>query len=288
MLKWRIERMLAHRAARRRECGKQLLLAGLAISLGLLHPPPSHAQPQAAPLSFDVASVKALTQSWFETAPKRSGGRITWTTDLWYLIGYAYRLQPYRISGPIPGSDSQFVYRVDATTAAAATDDQVRLMLQSLLADRFKMVAHRVTKDVDGYRLSIAKGGLRIREAKAGDQPPPLPEGFGKAADAAAMEGRLVAHMPTAGMVEIAGRGVSMAQFAEALQRQLGAAVWDETGLTGKYYFELRYAREHAPAGADAPPIDAAIPELGLKLEKHKGPVEMLVVDSIEKKPTEN
>jgi uncharacterized protein (TIGR03435 family) len=55
-------------------------------------------------------------------------------------VGYAYHLQDWRISGPLPGSD--FIYAVDATTASAATEDQVRLMFQSLLADRFRMAAH--------------------------------------------------------------------------------------------------------------------------------------------------
>jgi uncharacterized protein (TIGR03435 family) len=290
--------VIAGSATRQLEFGKRLLLSALAIAagpvaMGLLHVPRGQAQmqpPVAAPLSFDVASVKALTQPWIETSPKRSGGRFTWTTDLGYLIGYAYRMQPFRISGPIPASDSEFVYRVDATTAPAATDDQVRLMLQSLLVDRFKMVAHRVTKDVEGYSLSIGKGGLKIQEARAEDQPAPLPEWWRKGSvDPAAVEGRVVAHGVEAGVVAITGRRVSMLQFCEALQRLLDKPVWDDTGLNGKYYFAFRYAQDDAPADADASPLSAAVQQdLGLKIEKHKGPMEMLVVDSIEKKPTEN
>jgi len=295
-LRRRIEGILAHRAAHRLEFGKKLLLAALGlaaiagpIAAGLLYPARSHAQ-TPPPLSFDVASVKALTQSWMETAPRRAGGRFTWTTDLGYLIGYAYRMQPFRISGPIPGSDSEFVYRVEATTSAAATDDQVRLMLRSLLTDRFKMVSHLTTKQADGYGLSRGKGSLKMHEVQPQDPAPPLPEWFHKGPTTLdEIEGKVVAIMGEPGVVSITGRRVSMPQFCEALQRQLDKPVWDETGLKGNYYFSLRYARENAPATANYPTIDAAIQEdLGLRLEKHKGPVEMLVVDHIESKPTEN
>jgi uncharacterized protein (TIGR03435 family) len=296
-LKRRIESIMVHRAARQLEFSKRLLLAALGtaavavpIVIGLMHVPRGRAQSQpstATPLSFDVASVKAVSQPWLETAPKRAGGRITWSTDLWYMIGYAYRLQPFRISGPIPGSDS--IYRVDATTAPATTDDQVRLMFQSLLADRFMMVAHRVTKDADGYALSIGKGGLKIKEAKAEDKPAPWPEWFRNGPPPADMEGRVLTNMPEPGIGTITGRRVSFSQFSEVLQRVLQAFVLDETGLKGNYYFALRYAQENHPADTDAPSLFAAIQEdLGLKLEKHKGPIETLVVDRVEKAPTEN
>jgi uncharacterized protein (TIGR03435 family) len=214
------------------EFGKKLLLAGLGIA-ALLHAPRSHAQPRpqaVAPLSFEVASVKAISQPWLETAPTRSGGRITWSTDLWYLIGYAYRLQPFRISGPIPGSES--IYRVDATTAPAATDDQVRLMLQSLLSERFKMMAHWVMKDVDDYVLSIGKSGLKIKEGKAEDQPAPWPEWFRKGnVSLTDLEGKVLTTAPEPGIATITGRGVTMFQFCETLQRLLQAVVTDEAGL---------------------------------------------------------
>jgi hypothetical protein len=101
------------RRARQLEPGKTLLLAPIAlaaiacpIAIGVLRPSRIHAQPQpqtAAPLAFDVASVKPVAQPWLQVAPQRSGGRITWTTDLHYLVGYAYHLQDWRISGPAPG-----------------------------------------------------------------------------------------------------------------------------------------------------------------------------------------
>jgi uncharacterized protein (TIGR03435 family) len=84
--------------------------------------------------SFEVASVKPGGDV-FSTRPDHSLGRIRWTTQLAYLIGYAYRLDFSRVSGPHLGS----VYAVEATFDPRTTEDQVRLMFQSLLADRFRM-----------------------------------------------------------------------------------------------------------------------------------------------------
>ncbi|MGA3235016.1 MAG: M56 family metallopeptidase [Bryobacteraceae bacterium] len=297
-LQRRIQSIMTPRLAPQLEPGKKLLLALLTIAavagpiaVGVLHPTriQARSQPQtAAPLSFDVASVKPVDQPWLQVFPQRTGGRVTWTTDLHYLVGYAYHLQDWRISGPLPGSDC--IYAVDATMAPAATEDQVRLMFQSLLADRFKMAAHRVTKEVEGYALTVGKNGPKFKEAKAEEKPAALPEWFQKQGDIAAqLEGKVVATIPKAGVGAITGRRASMLQLTEALQRVLRLPVLDQTGLSGNYYFALEFAQEDHPADVDAPPLFTAIQEsLGLKLERHKGPVEMLVVDHIEKTPTEN
>jgi uncharacterized protein (TIGR03435 family) len=80
-----------------------------------------------------------------------------------------------------------------------------------------------------------------------------------------------------------------MLQLCDNLERSLRTAVWDETGMKGNYYLAFRYLTEDAPLDADAPPLNAALQgSLGLKIEKRKGPVEMLVIDHIEKTPTEN
>lgn len=261
-------------------------MVAVPLAIGLAHPPNMRAEatPQtAAPLRFDVASVKVSNQPYLVIFPERSGGRIRWTTDLWYMLGYAYRLQPWRISGPVPGSDH--IYSVDATTDPNATDDQVRLMFQSLLIERFKMEVHRVTKDVDGYALTVAKSGPKMQEAKEGEIPP-MPQWF-SAKDTVALEGKVVATIPARGVGAITGRRATMLQLSEALQRVLRVPVLDQSSLTGKYYFGLEYATGD-DADAPFPTLLSTVKELGLNLEKHKGPVEMLVVDHIEKIPTEN
>lgn len=237
------------------------------------------------PPSFDVASVKlAVNQDLLESRPNRSVGRFRWTTQLAYLVSYAYDMPWARISGDTSGWGA--IYEVDATSNPKATEAEVRLMLQSLLLDRFKMVVHRVTKDADGYALLVAKGGPKMQAAKEGEMPA-LPEWMrGPAADPAGMEGLVVGTMPERAVGSITGRRVTMLQLTETLQRMLNTAVVDQTGLSGKYYFGFRYAKEDDP-DIPYPSLAGAIAELGLKLEKYKGPVEMLVIDHTER-PSDN
>ena len=102
------------------------------------------------------------------------------------------------------------------------------------------------------------------------------------------MEGHVVSTLSGPGIGNLTGRRVTMLQFSEALQRVLQVAVLDHTGLTGNYYFGLQYATGTATPEVTLPDLFSAVKELGLKLEKHRGPVEMLVVEHIEKTPTEN
>ncbi len=169
----------------------------------------------------------------------------------------------------------------------AATGDQTRLMLQSLLKERFKMAAHLVAKEADGYALSIGPKGLKVKEAQPEDPPPPLP-GWVRSDSVAAWEGAISATLPAASVVRVIGRRVSMMKLAETLGRVLGKAVSDQTGVVGDYYFAFRFARDDNPA-ADAPPLAAALRDnLGLVLKKQKVQVRALVVDSMEEQPTEN
>jgi uncharacterized protein (TIGR03435 family) len=299
-LKKRIEGIMSNPFTRKLSYGKKMLLASAAIlaiagpiAFGLLHPPPGRAQAQrAVPSAFEVVSVKGpLEQGGFNTRPTRSPGRFTWTTQLCYLLGYAYRLEWDRISGAsgkIPGWGD--IYEVAATMSPDATEDQIRLMVRFLLEDRFKMVSHFETKEADGWVLTVAKGGPKIHEFKDGDPAPPFPDWVGgRPADRAAWDGVISATLPEVGVAAVNGRRVSMLQLCGNLERSLGTAVWDETGMKGNYYIAFRYAREDAPMDADAPPLNAALQEsLGLKIEKRKGPAEMLVIDHIEKEPTEN
>jgi len=276
--------------------GKRLLLAGAGLAaivaplaVALTHPANLLAQaaaPRTPTLQFNVASVRiASDQGILETRPRRSVGRFRWTTQLAYLLGYAYHMEWWRISGDTSTFGS--IYEIEATMNPQATEDQTRLMLRSLLIDRFKMAIHRETREADGWALTVAKGGPKIQEASEGELPP-LPDWMqGRSADPARMEGLVVAGLPAKGVGVITGRRVTMLQLTETLQRLLSTAVLDQTGLPGKYYFALRYAREDDP-DVPYPNLFGAIRELGLRLDRHKGPVEMLVLDHIEKIPTEN
>ena len=240
--------------------------------------------------TFDVASVKALQVPFIERAPTVTPGRFTWTTDLIYLLGYAYRLQPFQLEGPIPGSNAKFVYRVDASFAPASTDEQIRRMLQALLVERFKIQSHRVNKDAYIHTLTVAKGGLKMKAAAPGEEAPAFPEAFGKNVPAAqSVEGRVLAIGDAKGATALAARRVTMAAFCASLSRQLQSPVIDATGLDGEYYFGVRYAREDRVGEVDAPPLSEALQkELGLKLERRRGPMVVLVIDRIESVPIEN
>jgi uncharacterized protein (TIGR03435 family) len=237
----------------------------------------------ALPARFEVASVKPGGDI-FSTKPQRAGGRIRWTTQLCYLIGYAYRLDFSRVTGQKCGS----VYSLEAKFDPAATDDEVRLMIQSLLTDRFKMRAHRVTKEANGVALTIAKGGLKIREANMADEPPPLPAVKGASSGLRA-ESYISATWDEPGVISITGRRVSMSQLAETLQRAIDMPVWDRTGLPGNYYFAFRFAQGlSADLKTDAPSLGIALQHnIGLKLERRKGPVQVLFIDDITE-PTPN
>src|SRR5262249_28299856 len=133
-------------------------------AIGLAHPPKIAGQ-TATPLKFDVASVKVSTDDILWARPKRSPGRIRWTTQGIYLLAYAYGMEWWRISGAEEFGSA--IYNIEATTDPHATDAQMRLMMQSLLIDRFGIKAHRVTKEgIKGYALSVGKGDPKMEAAK--------------------------------------------------------------------------------------------------------------------------
>jgi uncharacterized protein (TIGR03435 family) len=240
--------------------------------------------------SFEVVSVKAVDSSdkAFEAVlagRRRSGGRITWTTTRTSLLLYAYHLPAWRIVGM---EEDQSFYSINATTDPSATEDQVRLMLQRLLADRFKLVAHRITKELQGYALVVAKNGPKIKTATALKEAPPMPE-YIKGGTSALFEGQILVSKEGRGTAAITGRGVSMSLLADTLSETLGTFVLDRTGMTGNYYFGFKFLKDSAPSDAEGPTLFIALQEeLGLKLKRQKGPLEVLVVDHLEKLPGEN
>ncbi|HUP04924.1 MAG TPA: TIGR03435 family protein [Bryobacteraceae bacterium] len=254
----------------------------------LIGAPIGRAQPQPQRLTFDVASLRvAANQGPFSTIPERSPGRFTWTTQLMYLVSYAFPMQWDRISD-VPGGGT--IYDLAATMDPASTEDQVRLMVRSLLEDRFKMVWRLETKVSDGWALTVAKGGPKIHEAPDGSKPPPMPD-WNQDLDPASNDGRIWGVAREAYVVSMTGRRISMAQLCDRLEGSQHAIFWGRTGLNGKYYIAFRYANPSAPPDqeVDAPPLNAALQEsLGLKIEKSRGPAQVLVIDHMEKTPTEN
>jgi uncharacterized protein (TIGR03435 family) len=242
----------------------------------------------------------------------------------------------YQISGPAWIDTERF--NIVAKVPKGASKDDVKLMLQNLLAERFKLALHREKKDLPMYALVVGKNGPKMKESPPDDPDSKDATGPQDPADAAANQQKVKQAMETVvrnmkdGLPSppaLAGRGTSMmmmpgrarmsssketmSQFAEWLASQLDRPVVDQTGLTKNYGVTLEYAPEsvggRGPMGMALPPMPAggeggAPPEadsqaapslftalqeqLGLKLEQKKGPVDLLVVDHLEKTPTEN
>jgi uncharacterized protein (TIGR03435 family) len=201
------------------------------------------------------------------------GGRLVAVNmPLKQFIRAAYTLQLYQIAD-VPGWVDSERFDISAVTErnlAAPTVwtpgkfAPVQLMMQSVLADRFKMAAHMERRDAPTYSLV-----LRSRDASK------LIPGEG-------------ACPPNCGMKiapgSLSARNVPLAQFAELLSQQTGRLVTDATGLTGGFDFEVHWTPDFVqPSTADAPALFTALQEqLGLKLEPSRGPVDMLVVEHIE------
>ena len=250
---------------------------------------------QSAGPAFDVASIKPLPGLPNSGSLNRSGGRIRWTTTAMGLVMYAYRIEAFQETGM---SHVPYIfYTIEAETSPSATDDQIRLMFQALLADRFHFVAHHETRQLPGYALLPAKGGIKIKPSQPDDPPAPLPAWFAARGDAwsKVIEGRILATGEGIGITAITARRITIPQFVQTLEDQLRAAVTDQSGLSGQFYFAFKCIDVNAPidagpdAASDVPTVFAAVQEsLGLRLEKRTVPVDMLVVDHMEKAPTGN
>ena len=316
-------------------------------------------KPAEPKLEFEVATIKPSAPPG--NGPIRIGGRggpgsgdpgrVNYSfSRIRDLIVDAYDVKFYQISGGPDWLDSQR-FDILAKVPEGTTKEQERVMLQNLLADRFKLTIHRETKELPMYALTVGPKGPKLKEttvkdpppadpaapaAGRGDAPPPPPPPGGRmplkiGADgcpemppfAAGRGGNFMMMTPNGACMISNGR--SMADFASQLSNQFSRPVVDQTGLTAKYDFKLRFDPSSIPRGSGggmggmfvfagpppgampaggggdagrgpaaeerepAPNIFAALQEqLGLKLEAKKGPVELLVVDHVEKTPTEN
>jgi uncharacterized protein (TIGR03435 family) len=180
-------------------------------------------------------------------------------------------------------------------------------MLQNLLADRFQMKARLEKKEMQAFALQVAKGGVKM---KLSEEPPPDPNGAAKALPLSPGPPRFDKNgfpiVTGSGMIvetqngraRVTAKQAAISQICTFLGNQFARPVIDQTGLTGKYDYNLEFAPENAPppdAGAapassdPAPTLLLAVQDqLGLKLDAKKLPVDIVIVDHIEKIPTEN
>lgn len=245
---------------------------------------------------FETASVKPAPPSdgpgiaWSMSGGPGSNdpGRFTCRNcDLTSLVSTAFDLRPYQLTAPPWMGSVRF--DVVAKIAEGATREQFREMLQKLLTDRFQMATHRDSKEVSAYELVVAKGGAKLTEAtvssgSATSSPGMNPGGGGGGVSSGMVAGAL-GNARSSGTSSMAG-SMTMARLSEGLARQLGRPVTDATGLTGKYEIKLQWSKDSADDQGVS--IFAALQQLGLKLEAKKGPIEVLVVDHMERTATEN
>jgi len=181
----------------------------------------------------------------------------------------------------------QSFYAIEAVIPPLATQDDVRAMFRGLLVERFKLATHREQSDMQGYALMISKSGLKAKPATPGEAPP-LPNSLGGGADDR-IEGHILVTLQGPGVAALTGRGASMTQLAQTVSESLQTPVWNETHQIGKFYFGFIFTRGIQPTDdLGVPSLATALNEfLGLRFEKKKGPVEILVIDRIEP-PSEN
>jgi len=216
---------------------------------------------QSAP-EFEVASVKPHAPGGSpHVSIAGDPGRLAFTNiTVRGLIREAYGLKIYP---PLRGPDALSTDRYDviAKVPPDASKVQRMLMLQRLLAERFKLVVHRETKELPIYALVAGKNGPRFHAV----------EDDGSAPEAGSGDGH-----------QIKAHHISMNLLAATLQGWIGDTVIDSTGLTGLYDLNLDFNFDEGKPD-EGPTIFEAVQKVGLKLEPRKGPVEVVVIDHVEK-----
>lgn len=252
-------------------------------------PPASQqTQPQATTkLSFDVASIverDANSSVNIVVGIKLTPGRlIDQCANLQALVSFAFNLPPFFQAQGLPDwasggacgpGNHANTYEVAATMPPNTTIEQARQMMQTLLADRFKLTAHWDTKDMPVYALVTGKSGFKLKPAD-----PNAPPKY-----ATAM-GPCPAEDPHCHILPLSDGPISV--LASFLGNFLGRPVVDQTGLTNKYDISLKWAGDNA-SDSSLPSLPTALREkFGLELKSETGPIQILVIDHVEK-PTPN
>lgn len=289
---------------------------GVVLSLVFSATGPLSAQVVNGP-RFEVASVRKAAPP-----PAGSGVRdgvrggpgtsdpsqVTYTSlRLKDLLLTAYGVNDYQISGP-DWLDTER-YDIAAKIPLGTSKEQFAVMLQALLTERFQLNTHHETREQTVYALVVAKGGPKLKPWVSLPGAPAPPASNPGAPPAAGKDGFPVvqpghfAMTARNGHLYIAARKLPLARLANSLARQLGRPVLDRTGLTGEYDYRLEFSTDGLTAGIPAGPPQVPDPtiehdaaslftaleeQLGLKLERKKSPVDMLIVDHAERDPIQN
>jgi uncharacterized protein (TIGR03435 family) len=256
------------------------------------------------PLYFEAASIKPSdTKTPGIGIRRQPGGRFnTINTPVKLLITFAYQIQDFQlVGGPgwITSDRFDIVAKMNGDPPPiipGSGADHMMLAMRTLLADRFKLVVHRETRQLEIYALTTAKSDGSLGPALKPASGDCSPAAFAARRGDPPSPGS--SPPPVCGMQQGPGRirfgGFPLSLFATGISNRVGRAVVDRTGLTGNWDFDLTYAADLPPGaelnGAPPPPPDPNLPDLftavreqlGLKLDSTKGPVEVVVIDSIQ------
>jgi uncharacterized protein (TIGR03435 family) len=233
-------------------------------------------------LEFEVASIKPSKPGADGGGIKPLPGGQTYVATnvpVKLIIKLMFHLNDRQISGG-PGWLESDLYDVEAKADGPHTIDELHVMFQNLLVDRFKLQFHKEMRTLPAYELVVDKSGARLTENHSPEHfdIPVRPTGFGK----------------------LEATHCSMSYFSWILSLRLDRPVIDQTGLAQFYDFKLEWTPEPPPGLAGRPDAATNLPptngpdiftalqeQLGLKLDSHKGPVEVMVIDHVER-PSEN
>jgi uncharacterized protein (TIGR03435 family) len=245
-----------------------LLLAGMAVTLSAQTPKPA----------FEVASVKKQLEFVVPVKGAGSGAppavRAAFraaNATVGSLVQFGWEIRDFQVIGG-PEWVRKDLFEINARAASEVPNDQMRLMVQSLLEDRFRLVVHKEQREMQTSELVVARQdgrlGPKLEKCADPDRRSPL----------------MPVRIPRGGLVERM-RCVPMSTIVKLAVGMLRRPVEDKTALTGLWNFELVYAIE---IESDAPSFQTALQDqLGLRVESTRGPVDVIVIDSVQQ-PTEN
>jgi uncharacterized protein (TIGR03435 family) len=273
------------------------------------------AQTPPTKVEFEVASVRPFSITQVDggsvTLGLRMDGAQTRITGLTMrdLLGMAYRVKLYQLNGPEWMAMER--YDINAKLPAGVSPEKLPEMVQALLNDRFGIRLHRESKEMPVYALVVGKPPLRLKDSVIDPTAPPPTAvqvtGTGSAAGVSVNLGNGSSYTFAGGKFE--AKKVNAAAMAAVLERFTDRPVLDVTELKGTYDFEFKVTPEDTQtlmiraainAGVQLPPqamrlldnggnpLEGAAEQLGLKLDSRKMPVEIIVIDQIQKTPTDN
>jgi uncharacterized protein (TIGR03435 family) len=273
-------------------------LALLAFAIPLFAQAPAATQPApAGPLpTFQLVDVHVSPHS---NAPSIRGGQLRgdrYTTSqatMTNLIARSYNVESRYVYG---GPSWLDLDRFDVVAQAPHTTsaDDIRLMLRSMLVDRFKLVVHTDTKPLPAFVLTAAKGGTKLKQSDASSKPDAPSESDAPTMNGCAYQPPPPNTPPSPTMeVKFSCHGTTMQSFAEFLHNvaspYLKQPVVDQTGLKGAWDFDIHWTYQPPKGDAAGTTIfDAVEKQLGLKLDTGTAPLPVVFVDSVNETPTPN